>query len=223
MKLDLGLTEETELRPGNGTDLVIRLGLPAEKSVVGVPLASARHALCASPAYLARRRAPATPEEVAAHDCLSYRRESEPLVWMFEAGDGGGQQRAVEVSGPLRSNSGEALRHAALDGLGLALLPAWMVGRDVSAGRLVACLPEHRAHLAGYQAAIYAVHARGSAVPAKVIAFVAHLRAALAPMGGGLIRAGVDTRTAGAAIGGHGRAAREGSAACPPPPRPPAA
>ena len=182
VELDLGLTEETELRPGNGIDLVIRLGLPAGKSAVGVPLASARRILCASPAYLARRGAPAAPEEGAAHDCLGYRQESEPLVWMFEAEGGrGGGRRAVEVSGPLRSNSGEALRQAALDGLGLVLLPAWMVGRDVSAGRLVACLPGHRAHPAGYQAAIYAVHARGPAVPAKVTAFVAHLRAALVP------------------------------------------
>ena len=79
------------------------------------------------------------------------------------------------------SNSGEALRRAALAGLGLALLPAWKVGRDVSAGRLVARLPGHRSHPAGYQAAIYAVHARGPVVPAKITAFVAHLRAALAP------------------------------------------
>ena len=86
----------------------------------------------------------------------------------------------MEVSGPLRSNSGEALRQAALDGLGLVLLPAWMVGHDVSAGRLVACLQAFRAYPVGYQAAIYAVHARGPAVPAKIAAFVAHLRAALA-------------------------------------------
>ena len=181
VELDLGLTEETELRPGNGIDLAIRLGLPAGKSVVAVPLASARRALCAGPAYLVRRGAPATPEEVAAHGCLGYRQESEPLVWMFEAEGGRGGPRAVEVSGPLRSNSGEALRQAAPDGLGLALLPAWMVGRDVTAGRLVACLPGHRSYPAGYQAAIYAVHARGPIVPAKVTAFVAHLRAALAP------------------------------------------
>ncbi len=48
--------------------------------------------------------------------------------------------------------------------------------------RDVACLLGHRARPAGYQAAIYAVHARGPAVPAKVTAFVARLRAALAPV-----------------------------------------
>jgi DNA-binding transcriptional LysR family regulator len=66
----------------------------------------------------------------------------------------------------------------------LVLLPAWTVGRDVAAGRPVACLPGHRAYPAGYRAAIHAVHTRGPAVAAKVTAFVAHLRAALA--GGGL-------------------------------------
>ncbi len=58
-------------------------------------------------------------------DCFGYRRESEPLIRMFEAEDGGGDgPRAVEMSGPLRSNSGEALRQAALDGLGVVLRPA---------------------------------------------------------------------------------------------------
>lgn len=181
MELDLGLTGETELRPSGGTDLAIRLGLPAEKSVVGVQLASARRILCASPAYLARRGARPRRRRRPRTDCLGHRRESEPLVWMFEAERGGGP-RAVEVSGPFRSNSGEALRQAALDGLGLVLLPAWMVGRDVSAGRLVACLQGHRAQPAGYQAAIHAVHTRDPAVPAKITAFVAHLRAAMAPV-----------------------------------------
>lgn len=49
----------------------------------------------------------------------------------------------MEVSGPLRSDSGEALRHAALDGLCLALLSAWTDGHDVGAERLIASLREH--------------------------------------------------------------------------------
>lgn len=87
----------------------------------------------------------------------------------------------MEISGPLRSTSGEALRQAALDGLGLALLPAWMVGRDVSAGCLAACLPRLRAHPAGYKPRSTRSTC-GPAVPAKTAAFVAHLRAALAPV-----------------------------------------
>ncbi|MDJ0389072.1 LysR family transcriptional regulator [Roseomonas sp. E05] len=178
VSLDLALTELPDIAPANGVDLVIRHGLPAEKSLVGHPLASARRILCASPAYLARRPPPRRPQDVLAHDCLGYRREAEPVVWIFDAPQG---RQVLEVVGPLRSNSGEALRQAALDGLGLVLLPEWMVGADLAAGRLVACLPEIAAHPAGFDAPIYAIHARAEPVPAKVTAFVAHLRARLGP------------------------------------------
>jgi DNA-binding transcriptional LysR family regulator len=178
--IDLTLTEEVDLRPTHGTDIVIRLGRPpAEKSLVTEPLASARRLLCASPAYLERHPPPSGPDDLARHACLTYRRAHEPTVWVFE-GERGRRLIEVPVSGPLSSNSGEALRQAALDGLGLVLLPEWMVARDVAAGRLVACLAVRRAYPAGYQAEIYAVWARGEFVPAKITAFIAHLRAFLA-------------------------------------------
>jgi DNA-binding transcriptional LysR family regulator len=78
---------------------------------------------------------------------------------MFETDQG---RREMEVGGLLRSNSGEALRLAAIDGLGLALFPEWMAGRDVAAGRLT-------------------VYMRGDLVPAKIGAFVAHPPAVLGP------------------------------------------
>lgn len=177
VELDLSLTELPDITPTNGVDLVIRLGLPAEKLLVGHRLAPSRRILCASAAYLARRGAPSAPEDLRGHDCLGYRREAEPVVWVVETGR---RRQAIEVTGPLRSNSGEVLRQAALDGLGLALLPEWMVGGDVAAGRLVTCLAGSRAHPAGYEAEIYAVHARATPLPAKVTAFLAHLQAALA-------------------------------------------
>jgi DNA-binding transcriptional LysR family regulator len=174
--VDLDLTETLELAPTHGIDVVIRLGLPAEKSLVAQRLASARRVLCASPGYLRQRAPPSTPEDLDWHACLCYRRDYEPPIWIFETDHG---RREIPVSGPLRSNSGEALREAALDGLGLVLLPEWLVARDLADGRLVPCLPELRAHPAGYQAEIYAVYARADSVPAKITAFVAHLRAYL--------------------------------------------
>jgi DNA-binding transcriptional LysR family regulator len=179
VSLDLTLTEATGLTPVNGIDVVILLALPPEKSFIGERLASARRVLCASPAYLAHAPPLTGPDHVAAHDCLCYRRESEPAIWVFETGQG---KREVEVSGPLYSNSGEVLRQAAIDGLGLALLPEWMVGHDLAAGRLVACLPTGRAYPAGYQAEVYAIYMRAQSVPAKITAFIAHLRNALGPM-----------------------------------------
>jgi DNA-binding transcriptional LysR family regulator len=85
------------------------------------------------------------------------------------------ERQEIVVSGPLRSNSGEALRQAALDGMGLVLLPEWLVGQDAAAGRLTPLLAGLPAWPARYQAEIHAVHARTDRLPAKIAAFVAYL------------------------------------------------
>ena len=175
VEIDLALTEQTGLVPAHGVDLVIRLGLPEGKSFTGHRLASGRRILCASPGYIALHGAPSTPEAVLRHPCLTYREAEEAPVWVFTTATGGRQEAAV--SGPFRSNSGEALHQAALDGIGLVLLPEWMVGEDVAAGRLTPLLAGLPAWPERYQAEIHAVHARGDRLPAKIVAFVAHLLA----------------------------------------------
>jgi DNA-binding transcriptional LysR family regulator len=177
VEIDLSLTEAPGLTPTEGVDLVIRLGVPAEKSFTAHLLADDRRVLCAAPSYLAAHPAPRTPADLASHACLGYRREAEPIVWLHHGPAGGSPKRLV-VTGPLRANSGEALRIAALDGMGLVLLPGWMVARDIAAGRLVPLLEGARLHPAGYDEAVHAVHAATAHVPAKIAAFVAHLRAA---------------------------------------------
>jgi DNA-binding transcriptional LysR family regulator len=175
VEIDLALTEQSDLVPAHGVDVVIRLGLPAGKSFIGHPLASGRRILCASPGYIARHGAPAAPDAVLQHPCLTYREEEEAPVWVFATASGGRQE--IAVSGPFRSNSGEALRQAALDGMGLVLLPEWMVGEDVAAGHLTALLAGLPAWPERYQAEIHAVHARAERLPAKIAAFIAHLLA----------------------------------------------
>lgn len=177
VEIDLTLTETVEIAPTRGVDLVIRLGAPAEKSLVAHRLASAERVMCASPAYFAGHPPPAGPDDLDRHDCLGYRHAFEPSVWVFETARG---RREVAVSGPLRSNSGEVLRAAALDGLGLALLPTWMVAGDLKAGTLVRCLADTVCYPEGYREEIYAVHARTPLVPAKTRAFVEHLQEFLA-------------------------------------------
>lgn len=179
VEIDLELTEQTGLVPAHGVDLVIRLGLPAGKSFTGHRLASGRRILCASPTYIARHGALASPDAVLQHPCLTYREEEEPPVWVFATASGGRQD--IAVSGPFRSNSGEALRQAALDGMGLVLLPEWMLGEDVATGRLTPLLPDLPAWPGRYQAEIHAVHVRADRLPAKIAAFVAHLLAVADP------------------------------------------
>lgn len=171
--LDLTLTEELDLMPGGGIDIAIRMGAPADKSVVAHQLTSADRRLCASPAYYERAGVPRTPAELARHDCLTYRRAAEPAIWTFQ--DVRGQVAMIPVGGSLQSNSGEVLRAAATAGLGLVLLPDWLVRSDLESGALRTCLEEYAASAPPYREAIFAVHRRGD-VAAKITAFVAHLR-----------------------------------------------
>lgn len=174
VEVDLTLTETPDLLPTHGADVVIRLGQPIGKSFAARRLVRASHALCASPAYLAQVGAPVSPDDLARLDCLAYRREPVPVKWIAERG---ADRTEVVVRGALFANSGEALRRAAIQGLGITLQPIWLVADDLMAGRLVRCLVDHDCYPARYVEPIYAVHARGDLVPAKVTVFVDHLEA----------------------------------------------
>ena len=170
--VDLHLTETVEIAPGEEVDLVIRLGAPAEKTLVSHVLASGRRILAASPDYLERAGTPQEIEDLRAHDCLTYRRAEADPSWVFETPSG---RRELVVRGPLRATSGEVLREAAVAGLGLVLLPAWMIADEIAAGRLVACLQETPAWPAGFDRKIVAVHRRVDPLPAKIAAFLAFI------------------------------------------------
>lgn len=175
--VDLHLTETVEIAPSHGVDIAIRLRQPSEKSLDWRRLTTDRRLLCASPDYLGRHAPPADLADLDRHNCLAYGQEEEPALWVSEHL---GRRQDILVSGSLRSNSGEVLRQAALDGLGLALLPEWMVARDVADGRLRTCLDGLRMYPAGYGAEIYAVYRRDARLPGKVAAFLDHLERHLA-------------------------------------------
>ena len=176
--VDLELTERVEIAPGDAVDVVIRLGPSPGKSVTSHTLASGHRILCASPQYLAAHGAPRTVEDLQYHACLTYRRASEPATWIFEEQTASGpRQREIPLQGPLRATNGEVLRDAAIAGMGLVLLPAWMVAHDIAAGRLVRCLAKIRAWPAGFNDEIVIAYRRSEFVPPKVSAFVEAMRA----------------------------------------------
>lgn len=89
--------------------------------------------LCAAPSYLATRGEPGNINDLAAHDCLLFSSRSGRQAWRFQDGD-----EWVEVNGRsrMRLDSGEAIRGAALAGMGIARLPGFLVGDDLASGRL---------------------------------------------------------------------------------------
>jgi len=133
LDLDVTFTDRHVDLVEEGVDLAIRLGDPGDHaSLVGRRLGMQRSVICASPDYLQRHGMPASLDELRNHDCLAFGKDGQPLAWPHLAAKG-----TLQKVRPRHIVShGEALRDAALHGMGLACLATWLVVDDVLAGRL---------------------------------------------------------------------------------------
>lgn len=122
--------------------------------------------LVASPAYIARRGVPATLQDLADHDCLAFSHPSGKATWRVTGPDGAPAE--VQVAGRFSGNTAQALRKAALAGLGIALLPSTLTQRDLRAGLLVPMLPGY--HRLGH--GVHMVYPSRRYLPLAVSAFI---------------------------------------------------
>lgn len=113
-------------------DLAIRIGRHLDPGAVARKLGDCASVLCASPDYLRTRGMPKRPEDLKAHACLTYTNFG-AAEWQLHSS---GEQATVKVDGPFRTNETLALRRAALDGMGIAMLPAFAVGAQLKSRAL---------------------------------------------------------------------------------------
>ncbi|MFO1288906.1 MAG: LysR family transcriptional regulator [Rubrivivax sp.] len=124
----------------SGIDVAIRTReFEADSNITVRRLAETRRILAASPQYLQRHGAPATPQELAKHKLLIYTNAHNPDQLRFTRE---GQVLVLPVQGLLEANDGQVLRAAALKHLGILVQPMYIVHEDVVAGRLVPVLRE---------------------------------------------------------------------------------
>lgn len=124
-----------------GFDVTIRIAEPQPNATLLVlPLAPAPRVLCASPAYLQTHAAPTHPAELRDHSCLHYGQMAIENRWTLTGADG---DHTVIVQGALCSNNGEVLREAAIHGLGITLLPRFIVEPALQEGSLQIVLPTY--------------------------------------------------------------------------------
>ncbi len=141
VKVDLSMGEGTIDLIEEGFDVAIRLTPPPDSSLIVRSLATWRHVLCCSHGYIETHGRPEQLSELAERNCL--RHMNYPYdEWRFV--DRKGTPASVRISGRLVCNSGETLRRAALDGIGIALAAGFLVHDDLESGRLVRLLPEYR-------------------------------------------------------------------------------
>jgi DNA-binding transcriptional LysR family regulator len=139
VSIDVTLSDRVVDLLEEGFEAAIRVGPVPDSALIARPLAPYRLMICASPAYLARRGTPARPDDLSQHECLAFS-PTAAAHWRLEDQD---HICRVPVSGRLQVNHGQALRVAALQGMGIVLQPAILLEADVQAGRLVQLFPNH--------------------------------------------------------------------------------
>jgi DNA-binding transcriptional LysR family regulator len=135
--VDLSLSDALVDLIEERADIAIRIGPLRDTRLRAKKLGHSPMLLVASPAYLARRGAPAEPGNLAHHACLRFSFRRSVDTWPFRIG-GRIVQRPVE--GPFFGNSGEVVRDMAVAGGGIARLARFHVAADLASGRLVEVL-----------------------------------------------------------------------------------
>ncbi|HEX6103291.1 MAG TPA: LysR family transcriptional regulator [Alphaproteobacteria bacterium] len=165
LSLDLNFSDRQVDLVEEGFDVAIRIGTLADSSLVARKLANVRRVVAASPGYWRRHGTPRHPRDLKDHNCLLYAYLSSGDTWRFRGPSG---PVAVRVSGNYRANNGEALTRAAAAGLGVVVMPVFILAEDLAAGRVTTALDGFVAA----EPALYAVTPPGRAQAPKVRAFI---------------------------------------------------
>jgi DNA-binding transcriptional LysR family regulator len=166
--IELDLNDRRVDLISEGFDIAVRIGSLPDSSIISRTLAPCRHVVCASPAYLVNHGKPQTPAELASegHVCLAYNNRPRAEQWRFLI-DSIWTDVPVKAR-HIHSNNGDILCEAAIAGLGIVVLPTFIVNDAITTGALEVLL-------AGYEIAspsILAVWPPSRHVSGKVRAFV---------------------------------------------------
>jgi DNA-binding transcriptional LysR family regulator len=140
VQIDLTISDRFFDLAEEGYDLSIRIARELPPNVVSRQLAAVNRVVCAAPEYFARHGVPATPQDLVRHNCIVYTHANPDSQWRFRAGS---DEIVVPVRGNLRLNDDEAIWQAVQGGLGISLLPTFIVGKDLQSGRLQAALTQY--------------------------------------------------------------------------------
>lgn len=138
IEIELHLSDARVDIVAEGFDIALRIADLPDSSLRARRLCTIAAHLVAAPSYLAAHGTPTHPAQLAEHRLLGYTNVTGP--WRFRGADGA--EVSVKAAGPLSANSGDALVPALVAGLGIARLPAFILGDALTRGAVVPILAD---------------------------------------------------------------------------------
>ena len=140
ISIDLVLSDQLVDLVAQQFDIAISSSPLATANLIRRELVPIRMAVCAAPSYLQSVGAPRRPDELHRHNCIYYASAAvRGDHWTFRQN---GESHTVQVRGNFRANNSEAVRDAAINGIGVALLPTFAIWREINAGTLLRLMPD---------------------------------------------------------------------------------
>ncbi|MBE9003997.1 LysR family transcriptional regulator [Fortiea sp. LEGE XX443] len=174
LTVDLLLTDAVVDLLAERIDVAICLGILADSTLIAQQLMVTRYSVCASPGYLKRWSQPKRPTDLAQHNCLLFPLSGFRSRWIFK--DVNGEISETSVHGRTIISSAIALQECAIAGMGLALLPHWLIGEDLYTGKLVNVFPDYEVTATNFNTAAWLVYPSRAYVALKVRVFIDFLK-----------------------------------------------
>ncbi|MGC4250042.1 MAG: LysR family transcriptional regulator [Sphingobium sp.] len=169
LELEIIVTDDRPDLVANHIDIAMWVGELPDSGLVARRLSPSRRILCASPAYLEKHGIPQNPDDLRDHDCLLFKTKSHGKSWVFTRD---GRITTVPVHGSIISDNGLVLVAAANQGLGMIVMPEWMVQDMLREGRLQRVMPDYEVGPILTPAPLYAVFPGSRRLSKRVRVFV---------------------------------------------------
>ena len=167
VSVDLILTDRVTHFLNDQVDVALRIGALPDSDLIATGLGAVRRVVCASPGYLAANGVPATPDDLARHDVVSFETVTSPSTWTFWSGGGG---LTTSFRSRLSVNTIDAAIDAGLCGAGLIRTVSYQVVEHVRGGRLAVVLQSFEPA----PPPVHLVYGKAGRLPLKLRAFVDH-------------------------------------------------
>ncbi len=169
LEVQLKLDDHTTDLVSESIDIAIRIGNLKDSTLVARRIGYMPRIFCASSDYLKTYGLPLQPKDLSQHNCLRYISSNAKYGFDYSKD---GVEHNIDVSGSLSTNNGDVLKDAAIKGIGITLLPTFIVNDAINKGQLQEILPDYRPEPFG----LYAVRQSRKFTPAKVIAMINYLK-----------------------------------------------
>ncbi len=174
LTIDLMLTDAIVDLIAERIDLAVRLGILEDSTLIAQHLMQTHYRVCASPDYLRQSTPLKLPKDVKEHNCLRFPLAGFQTRWIFK--DQARNLSEIPVNGTLTISNMTALQQCALSGMGLALLPNWLIDEDFRSGTLIDVFPDYEVTATDFRTAAWLVYPSRTYVPLKVKVFIEFLQ-----------------------------------------------